>query len=133
MKTKHPTHIALIALIAAIALTTCGLTGCSERASPTANAPEKARPGETAADPTPFKTAWAQPQGENDEAPVCPVCGSEDVAKIVYGMLADDDGTLQEQIDSGEIIPGGCCITDEDPTWECNDCHHQFGIAPARH
>jgi len=28
-------------------------------------------------------------------------------------------------LESGEVVLGGCCITDLDPSWECLDCHGQ--------
>jgi hypothetical protein len=29
---------------------------------------------------------------------------------------------LQEKLDNGEITLGGCCISDDDPAWECTKC-----------
>jgi hypothetical protein len=29
---------------------------------------------------------------------------------------------LGRQIDDGEVVLGGCCVTDNDPAWQCSDC-----------
>ena len=34
---------------------------------------------------------------------------------------------LEKEIDEGNIILGGCLVTDHDPKWECNSCHHKWG------
>jgi len=34
---------------------------------------------------------------------------------------------MEEQLEKKEIILGGCYVTDHDPKWECNECHHQWG------
>ena len=70
----------------------------------------------------------AEDRSAGDEKPArCLACGSANVATIVYGMIVDEDGSLEEQIDNGEIVRGGCCISPESSRWECNDCHHRFG------
>ena len=51
----------------------------------------------------------------------CPECGSERIAKILYGMPAFSD-ELKKQIYEGQIVLGGCCITEDDPVWRCVDC-----------
>ncbi|MDT3698850.1 MAG: hypothetical protein RO469_05425 [Thermincola sp.] len=34
---------------------------------------------------------------------------------------------MQEKMDKGEVVLGGCCITDCDPTHHCNECNKDFG------
>lgn len=51
----------------------------------------------------------------------CPKCGSEKVADILWGMPAYSR-ELQEDLDNGKIVLGGCCVTDNDPEWQCVDC-----------
>lgn len=55
----------------------------------------------------------------------CPNCGSKNLAKILYGLIAVDE-ELEEKIDNGKIKLGGCCVTNYDPKFECNDCHAQI-------
>ena len=58
----------------------------------------------------------------------CPKCGSTNIARYSYGLPAFD-AELNEKLESGEIVLGGCCIyTDESPKYYCNDCDHDFGI-----
>ena len=56
----------------------------------------------------------------------CPRCGSMNTARILYGMPVLDD-SLMEKYNSGRIYLGGCCITDFDPYYYCNECNRKFG------
>ena len=55
----------------------------------------------------------------------CPTCGHSPVGKILWGMPRMDD-KLQELMDAGKIIIGGCCLSPDDATWECSKCHQQI-------
>tara|TARA_Y100001968_G_scaffold37621_1_gene28854 strand:- start:720 stop:989 length:270 start_codon:yes stop_codon:yes gene_type:complete len=55
----------------------------------------------------------------------CPKCGNAPVGTILWGMPCMDS-KLQESIDAGKIIIGGCCLSGDDATWECSKCHQQF-------
>jgi cation transport regulator ChaC len=52
----------------------------------------------------------------------CPVCGSERVATIIYGMPAHPDKEMQKRLDEGTVAFGGFCIEPGNPTWVCSDC-----------
>jgi hypothetical protein len=52
---------------------------------------------------------------------ICPKCGSIKIAKILYGMPAGYE-ELMKKIEEGKIVLGGCCITNDDPTWQCVEC-----------
>ncbi len=56
---------------------------------------------------------------------ICPRCGSRNTATILRGMPAWSP-ELQEKMDKGEVVLGGCCITDCDPTHHCNKCEKDF-------
>jgi len=58
--------------------------------------------------------------------PVCPECKSKNVAWIFWGYPGNTK-TIEEDLDKGEIILGGCRVSDHDPKWECNECHHTWG------
>ena len=51
----------------------------------------------------------------------CPQCGQAPLASIFYGMPAFDE-KLERKINEGRITLGGCCISDDDPVWECTHC-----------
>jgi hypothetical protein len=51
----------------------------------------------------------------------CPTCSSSRVAKIIYGMPVFS-AKLERELDAGRIILGGCCISDDNPDWQCIDC-----------
>jgi len=53
----------------------------------------------------------------------CPKCGSNNIIKIIYGMVGPEMGEAEN---SGEIRLGGCCITDDNPTHYCKDCKTEF-------
>ena len=61
-----------------------------------------------------------------EKHPVCPECNKNNVACIFWGYPADMDGNLKV-IENKEIVAGGCLVSDNDPKWECTDCHHQWG------
>jgi len=54
----------------------------------------------------------------------CPSCGGK-VGKIMWGKPIIDN-KLEADIAAGKIILGGCCVTDDDPTWQCAKCGEQF-------
>lgn len=51
----------------------------------------------------------------------CPSCGSGRVGTILWGMPAFSE-QLEADIAAGRVIIGGCCVSDDDPTWACADC-----------
>ena len=56
----------------------------------------------------------------------CPECSSSSVAKILWGYY-EDVNSLDDALEKKEIVLGGCCVTDNDPKYKCNDCNHQWG------
>jgi len=62
---------------------------------------------------------------------VCPVCGSERVAEILWGMPAFSED-LQKDLDAGKIVLGGSCLIGDEPTWQCADCGTDFYLKPAK-
>jgi hypothetical protein len=56
----------------------------------------------------------------------CPACDSASVAEILWGYYTNVD-SLEDALEKKEIVLGGCCVTDNDPKWKCNDCHHKWG------
>jgi hypothetical protein len=51
----------------------------------------------------------------------CPACGSARVAEIIYGLPAFSP-ELEEALESGRTVLGGCCVTSDDPRWRCLEC-----------
>jgi hypothetical protein len=33
---------------------------------------------------------------------------------------------MMEARERGDIVLGGCCVTENDPEWHCNDCDHSW-------
>lgn len=60
------------------------------------------------------------------EKVACPRCGSADVAKIIWGLPVLTD-QLEHEIKLGAVSLGGCCVTGNDPTHECNECSFKWG------
>jgi len=50
---------------------------------------------------------------------ICPHCGSDKTATILYGMPAPDG---MDRAERGEIVLGGCVVSDDDPQLACRDC-----------
>lgn len=55
----------------------------------------------------------------------CPRCKSENIAKILYGLPVMDS-KLEKAMESGKIVLGGCAITEDDPSYRCNNCGKEF-------
>ena len=70
------------------------------------------------------------PMGENMTQSmdnlVCPECGSDNVAKILWGMPAMND-EFEEDLAAGRVVLGGCCISSGMPEYRCNACGAEFG------
>ena len=51
----------------------------------------------------------------------CPRCGASKIADILYGMPAYSE--VKDDLDAGRLVLGGCCVSDDDPPWECTVCN----------
>lgn len=56
----------------------------------------------------------------------CPSCNGKNIAEILWGYPANGE-SIKDELERKEIVLGGCFITDHDPKWECNECHHRWG------
>lgn len=60
--------------------------------------------------------------------PVCPFCGSKNVARYLYGLVTFT-AELEEKLNRGKIVLGGCIINEGvSPKYQCNDCEKDFGL-----
>lgn len=68
-------------------------------------------------------TAFLPPDFDNkpQKTRKCPRCGSDSIAKIMYGMPVLTS-KLDEALRKGTLSLGGCCVSDNSPQWECNEC-----------
>jgi len=71
-----------------------------------------------------FET-WRKTAKSNEPKMKCSKCDSTKIAHILYGYPMYDD-KLEKQIDRGTITLGGCCVTGNDPKYECVTCGMQF-------
>lgn len=55
--------------------------------------------------------------------PKCPECGSENVAKLVYGEPTEE--TFRQESE-GKVILMGCIISPDSKNSMCKDCKHEF-------
>jgi hypothetical protein len=60
------------------------------------------------------------------EGLLCPSCGSEDVAMILYGLPAMTE-ELKKALANQEVTLGGCPVYSQAPQWVCNACTRKFG------
>ena len=61
----------------------------------------------------------------------CPSCGSTRIADIMYGLPAFST-ELENNLNSGKIVLGGCCVSGDDPRWQCADCHASIYHLPSQ-
>lgn len=59
----------------------------------------------------------------NRTTTTCPICGSDRVVPIAYGMPGME---IVEDFDAGKVEIGGCVITDNDPEWACRVCEARW-------
>jgi len=62
--------------------------------------------------------------------PICPKCKSANVGIILWGypmVKLDYKEQFDKDLTSGKIYLGGCCVTDNDPKWACNNCCNKWG------
>ena len=55
----------------------------------------------------------------------CPNCGSNKVAKVLYG-ISEIDEELQELIDSEKVLLGGCMILPNSFNYYCVNCQSEI-------
>ena len=55
----------------------------------------------------------------------CPSCGGTDIAMILWG-LPNMDLKLAKKVKDKKIVLGGCCVSNDDPELECNDCGWRY-------
>jgi uncharacterized Zn finger protein len=58
---------------------------------------------------------------------ICPFCSSQKTAEILYGMPDPGSKKLQEDLDSGKTVLGGCVIDKNLPLYHCNNCGKNWG------
>ena len=60
---------------------------------------------------------------------ICPNCKGTNVAEIMYGYPSSKFlDELKKDENEGKYQLGGCCISNDDPTFSCNDCGFLFGL-----
>ena len=52
----------------------------------------------------------------------CPSCNGKNVAVILWG-LPYMTAELSKAVEENKIVFGGCCVSNDDPAWECADCY----------
>ena len=55
----------------------------------------------------------------------CPKCKSKSIAVILFGLPAPTE-KLSTDLEKKRIVLGGCCVTNKDPEWHCNDCGYEW-------
>jgi len=53
----------------------------------------------------------------------CPQCDSDNVAAIALGFPSPE---MSEDEERGNIVLGGCCVSEDDPDWRCKDCGNEW-------
>ena len=58
----------------------------------------------------------------------CPSCEGINIAEIMYGYPSSEFlDELKKEENKGKYQLGGCCISNDDPAFSCNDCGFVFG------
>lgn len=56
---------------------------------------------------------------------ICPSCNSKNVATILWGYPLET-AELNKALQENKIILGGCCVSEDEPTWQCTDCYAEI-------
>ncbi|AFY38177.1 hypothetical protein Lepto7376_1853 [[Leptolyngbya] sp. PCC 7376] len=56
---------------------------------------------------------------------VCPNCGAQNTALILYGLMNFDE-SLKRNLANNWVVLGGCDLSETNPAYECNECHHTW-------
>lgn len=59
------------------------------------------------------------------DRPICPHCGSNRVARVLYG-ISEIDEELQELIDYEKVLLGGCMILPNSFNYYCINCQNEI-------
>ncbi len=70
------------------------------------------------------KADCRDPGLESRRAQRCPMCGSAEVSRYLYG-LPDFSPELQKDLDEGLIILVGCTLSPNNPVRLCRTCRHE--------
>ena len=58
----------------------------------------------------------------------CPSCNGTNIAEIMYGYPSSQFlDEMKKDENKGKFQLGGCCISNDDPAFSCNDCGNLFG------
>ena len=58
----------------------------------------------------------------------CPNCNGTNVGEIMYGYHSPQFlDEMNKDENKGKYQLGGCCISNDDPAFSCNDCGNLFG------
>ncbi|HEY7636300.1 MAG TPA: response regulator [Gemmatimonadales bacterium] len=60
----------------------------------------------------------------SEHHPVCPACGSQRIASIVYGLPSEK---AKADYAAGRAVLGGMRELHTSPHWHCRDCEHRWG------
>ncbi len=70
-------------------------------------------------------TLTDEPSYSAERPSSCPRCGSGRVATILYGYPMESIN-LKNRVKAGEVVLGGCLVSNDDPRWRCMDCGFQI-------
>ena len=56
--------------------------------------------------------------------PRCPLCDSDEVLPILYGLPGPE---MVKEAEEGKIAIGGCIVDPDYPTSRCEKCGHEWG------
>ena len=58
----------------------------------------------------------------NRKSRTCPSYNGKNISVILYGYSLENV-ELIKAVEDKKIIFGGYCVSENDPTWQCTDCH----------
>jgi len=68
--------------------------------------------------------AEEEKKATGESKPRCPLCDSDEVLPILYGLPGPE---MVKEAEEGRIAIGGCIVDPDYPTSRCEKCGHQWG------
>jgi hypothetical protein len=66
------------------------------------------------------------PTPRRRRSPPCPECGAKRTAAILFGYPSFD-ARMQQELEDGIIVLGGCVLGDDEKDFVCNCCGYEWG------
>ncbi|MBR74737.1 MAG: hypothetical protein CL872_07370 [Dehalococcoidaceae bacterium] len=63
----------------------------------------------------------------DEKAGICHNCKGKNIARFVFGLPSQEFlKEYRKEENQGKFVLGGCCVSNDDPKFVCNDCSYEW-------